>query len=317
VLESSTAVRSGRRSRTRSSSRCPAVSTEEPPRSAYFELGGGRFHDDSGSRSRGAPASADRLLRRRRRPSRRAPGPPARAEPSDRPAPAHRRRRPTHAARTSTGRVRAHHVSRRHCSLGLSRRRPPRGPGRSLRPNHRQGVYPTDPGVRTNTIPGASLFTTETRHPQMRQNVGSDGDQSRSTLSVACFQTDNESGFETGTSAWAPAGAPGTPRWPSRARRRSLQTDLTRCLDRRERDPSLQRGVMRAAWPRSRTVTRPDVTAGPRNSPSRLRFRPLSRLTVRFRVELRRSARDEGWQGVRRLCGAPAPSGWPGRRRSR
>jgi hypothetical protein len=37
-----------------------------------------------------------------------------------------------------------------------------------------------------------------------------------------------------------------------------------------------------------------------RNSPSRLRFRPLSQLTVRFRVELRRSVRDEGWQGVRR-----------------
>jgi hypothetical protein len=30
----------------------------------------------------------------------------------------------------------------------------------------------------------------------------------------------------------------------------------------------------------------------------------------------RRSLRDEGWQGVRRLCGAPAPSGWLGRMRS-
>ena len=50
---------------------------------------------------------------------------------------------------------------------------------------------------------------------------------------------------------------------------------------------------------------------------SRLRLRPLSRLTVRFRRELRRSVRDEGWQGVRRLCGAPAPSGWLGRMRSR
>ena len=92
-----------------------------------------------------------------------------------------------------------------------------------------------------------------------------------------------------------------------------------RCLDGRERDPPPSREeVMRAAWPRSRTpVTRPDVTAGTRNSPSRLRFRPLSQLTVRFRVELRRSVRDEGWQGVRRLCGAPAPSGWLGRMRSR
>ena len=58
----------------------------------------------------------------------------------------------------------------------------------------------------------------------------------------------------------------------------------------------LKRQIMRAAWPRSRTpVTRPDVTAGTRNVPSRLRFRPLSQLTVRFRVELRRSVRDECW----------------------
>ena len=48
-----------------------------------------------------------------------------------------------------------------------------------------------------------------------------------------------------------------------------------------------------------------------------VRFRPLSQLTVRFRVELRRSVRDEGRQGVRRLCGAPVPSGWLGRMRSR
>ena len=32
---------------------------------------------------------------------------------------------------------------------------------------------------------------------------------------------------------------------------------------------------------------------------------------------LRRSVRDEGWQGVRRLFGAPVPSGWLGRMRSR
>jgi hypothetical protein len=32
---------------------------------------------------------------------------------------------------------------------------------------------------------------------------------------------------------------------------------------------------------------------------------------------LRRSVRDEGWQGVRPLCGAPAPSGWLGRMCSR
>jgi hypothetical protein len=32
---------------------------------------------------------------------------------------------------------------------------------------------------------------------------------------------------------------------------------------------------------------------------------------------LGRSVRDEGWQGVRPLCGAPAPSGWLGRMRSR
>ena len=32
---------------------------------------------------------------------------------------------------------------------------------------------------------------------------------------------------------------------------------------------------------------------------------------------IRRFVRDEGWQGVRRLCGAPAPSGWLGRMRSR
>ena len=86
----------------------------------------------------------------------------------------------------------------------------------------------------------------------------------------------------------------------------------------RARPPPSREEIMRAAWPRSRTpITRPDVTAGTRNSPSRLRFRPLSQLTLRFRVELRRSVRDEGWQGVRRLCGAPAPSGWLGRMRSR
>ena len=85
----------------------------------------------------------------------------------------------------------------------------------------------------------------------------------------------------------------------------------------RARPPPSREEVMRAAWPRSRTpVRRPDVTVGTRSSPSRLRFRPLSQLTVRFRVELRRSVRDEGWQGVRRLCGAPAPSGWLGRMRS-
>jgi hypothetical protein len=56
----------------------------------------------------------------------------------------------------------------------------------------------------------------------------------------------------------------------------------------RARPPPTREEGMRAAWPRSRTpVSRPDLTAGTRNSPSRLRFRPLGQLTVRFRVELR------------------------------
>ena len=46
-------------------------------------------------------------------------------------------------------------------------------------------------------------------------------------------------------------------------------------------------------------------------------FCSLSQPTVRFSLELRRSVRDEGRQGVTRLCGAPPPSGWPERMRSR
>jgi hypothetical protein len=66
------------------------------------------------------------------------------------------------------------------------------------------------------------------------------------------------------------------------------------------------------------------ASAGGRSEPAALphpwrmqawRLRPLW-CSARIAV-IRRFVRDEGWRGARPLCGAPAPSGWLGRMRSR